>query len=98
MTTRQNLSKYNSTNPEIRFGVLGVVYDVSNSESFQDKGGYSMFAGHDATYCLAKMSLDKIDVGRSGEDIVYSEKELEDLKGWVRYFDEKYVRVGRLEE
>ena len=43
----------------IHFSVAGVVYDVSEAtESFGDGGPYRLWAGKDATYSLAKMSLD----------------------------------------
>ncbi|GMI15454.1 hypothetical protein TrLO_g6592 [Triparma laevis f. longispina] len=93
--TPQTLSPYNSNNPVIKFAVSGIVYDVSNSDSFKFKGPYSIFSGRDSTYCLAKMSMSPSDVGKKGE---LTEKEKYDLDSWIRYFDEKYDRVGTLSD
>ena len=36
----------------------GVVYDCTGSEFFEEGGPYHLWAGKDATFALAKMSLD----------------------------------------
>ena len=41
------------------------------------------------------MSMSPSDVGKKGE---LTEKEKDDLDSWIRYFDEKYDRVGTLSD
>ena len=62
------------------------------SLSFSDNP-VQMFSGRDSTYCLAKMSMSPHDVGKDTSGSL-TEKEIEDLNGWIKYFDEKYERCG----
>merc|ERR1740117_318453 len=78
------------------FSAKGTVYDASSSETF--KSAYGMWAGRDATVCLATMSLSPNDVGRTDWDTALSQKDLETLDDWIRYFDEKYLIKGSLRE
>mmetsp|Transcript_10409 Transcript_10409/g.18843 ORF Transcript_10409/g.18843 Transcript_10409/m.18843 type:complete len:155 (+) Transcript_10409:87-551(+) len=92
--TLKRLRSYDSNNPKsIKFAVKDIVYDVTDSDSFQRKGPYEMFSGRDSTYCLAKMSMSPHDVGKDTSGSL-TEKEIEDLNGWIKYFDEKYERCG----
>ena len=77
------------------FSSDGLIWDVSTSKNFQD--AYGFFRGKDATICLAKMSMNHRDVNRIDWDDL-SEKELESLHSWTRYFQEKYFIIGRLKE
>ena len=63
------------------------------SLSFSDNP-VQMFSGRDSTYCLAKMSMSPHDVGKDTSGSL-TEKEIEDLNGWIKYFDEKYYIQGR---
>lgn len=76
------------------FAARGVVYDVTDSPSFTQGGGYTAFAGRDASFALATMSLHPNDVGRRG--VKLSEEDQASLDDWVVYFDQKYRRVGVL--
>ena len=80
------------------FGCRGWVYDASDSASF--RGSYALWAGRDATYSLATMSLKPEDANRQDRwlDSQLSANELETLEGWETYFGEKYRRVARLKE
>jgi predicted heme/steroid binding protein len=77
------------------FSSEGFVWDVSTSGSFQDS--YGFFKGKDATICLAKMSMDRGDINRTDWDEL-TDKELESLHSWTRYFSEKYMIKARLKE
>ena len=82
--------------PTTLFAVGGVVYDVTGEEVFAPGGCYSQFSGRDATYCLARMSLDARDVGRRNFTLDASAQAT--LDDWRAYFDQKYRRAGRLVE
>lgn len=94
--TLDDLSKYNGRDGKaILFAADGWIWDASQSESFQES--YGFFKGADASVALAKMSMDPGDVNRTDwEDL--SEKELESLHSWTKYFHEKYFIVGKLKE
>ena len=77
------------------FSSDGMIWDVSNSESFQK--AYGLFRGKDGSVCLAKMSMDQQYINRTDWDTL-SEKEWESLHSWTRYFEQKYFIKGRLKE
>ena len=79
------------------FSSNGLIWDVSTSKSFQEDSSYGFFKGKDATICLAKMSMNHKDVNRTDWDDL-SDKEMESLHSWTRYFQEKYFIIGRLKE
>lgn len=95
--TLSELAHYDGSNGRPTFfASQGVVYDVSSSEAF--KSAYGMWMGRDATVCLAKMSLANADIGRTDWRTVLTQKDLETLADWNRYFNEKYLIKGRLHE
>ena len=54
-----------------------------------------MFAGHDCSYNLAKMSLNKDDLNK-----MYSELnplEQQTLEEWYQKYQTKYMKVGRIQ-
>lgn len=77
------------------FSSDGLVWDVSSSDTFKDS--YGLFRGKDASVALAIMSMDKKDVNRTDWENL-SEKDLESLHSWTKYFQEKYIIKGRLKE
>lgn len=53
------LCKYDGKqDPRILVALKNVIYDVSSSDFYSPGGSYSVFAGHDASINLAKMSHD----------------------------------------
>jgi predicted heme/steroid binding protein len=80
------------------FGCRGRVFDATDSEMF--RSAYQTWAGRDATFALATMSLDENDAGRTDRwiDPQLSAQELECVTSWERYFAEKYWQRGRLLE
>lgn len=98
--TVEELAKCNASNPQICISILSVIYDVSSDANmFGAKGSYGLFAGHDCTYNLAVMSLEKTKMNQFGGAGTYSltDPQRESLANWVGYFGERYPPVGRLE-
>ncbi len=55
----EELLKYNGRDdPKVYLAIKGVVLDVSTSDFYKEGGAYHIFAGHDASVALAKMSKD----------------------------------------
>eukprot|EP00299_Pterocystis_sp_00344_P000608 c10191_g1_i1.p1 GENE.c10191_g1_i1~~c10191_g1_i1.p1 ORF type:complete len:115 (-),score=25.15 c10191_g1_i1:30-374(-) len=89
------LSQYNGViRQEIYLAVDGIVFDVTNAEFYRPGGGYHLFAGNDATFCLATMSLDAKNVGKMDFDLDDEQKTV--LADWVKKLSSKYPIVGRL--
>ena len=84
-----------SRSAPVYFALCGLVYDASSSDTFRE--AYAQWAGRDATLALARMSLDP-EEGRTEvwEDVELSAEELETVRSWQAYFDEKYPVVGTL--
>jgi predicted heme/steroid binding protein len=80
------------------FGCRGRVFDASASEVFRKS--YSQWAGQDATYALAVMSLNPKDSSRTDRwlDADLTKDQLETLESWERYFSELYPIRGRVVE
>ncbi|CAK9064340.1 unnamed protein product [Durusdinium trenchii] len=98
--TLEELAKFDGTTLPSYIGILGQVYDVSESSNFQAGGGYGdLWAGNDATYALATLSLDKKDASRLDWELSqFNEQQLKALAAWKSYFDQKYPVVGVLKE
>eukprot|EP00039_Didymoeca_costata_P015069 m.251396 g.251396 ORF g.251396 m.251396 type:complete len:396 (-) comp16148_c0_seq19:2276-3463(-) len=97
--TLAELARYNGKeDSKIYIAVRRTVYDVSSGASFYGPdAGYSVFAGKDATRCLATMSLEEKDTN----DLDYEPKNQEDketLDGWEKKYKEKYPIVGTVIE
>lgn len=103
--TLEDIAKANSETPEgyatapIYLAAKGKVYDMSfGGVIFYGKGGgYSKFAGRDASRALAKMSLNEADVINPHTDDL-TEKEWKTLDDWVKKFEQKYPVVGKLKK
>ncbi|KAK5035967.1 Dihydrodipicolinate synthase [Exophiala sideris] len=101
--TPRTLLKYNGQdNAPVYLAVRGKVYDVSSGRNFYGPGGpYENFAGRDATRGLACQSFDEDMLTKdldgpldTCEDL--TPEQIENLKGWIERFDEKYLVVGKL--
>lgn len=92
--------KFDSKAGKIYIAIKGEVFDVSSAADFYGGDGpYALFAGRDASKCLAKMSFDEEDL--ANPDITsLSSFELDQLEEWIQKF--KYIKeypvVGRLVE
>lgn len=71
------------------------VYDVSaNKEMYGPGGSYSVFAGHDITYCLARTSLEPEDLDKPYNGMTKDEQER--VNAFKERFNSKYPIVGTL--
>ncbi|EFA81466.1 hypothetical protein PPL_05454 [Heterostelium album PN500] len=76
--------------------IKGKIYDVSMKRSVYGPGGsYELFAGHDATTCLAKSSFDKVNLNKMDTSSL-NQDEMDSLNHWVSFFDERYEVVGNV--
>ena len=77
--------------------LLGIVYSLGSkgAENFGPGGGYHIFAGRDCTQNLSVMSMSPETLDNF--DYRLDKDGLESLAKWVKYFDVKYERVGRLD-
>lgn len=102
--TPKSLAKYDGKDGgRILLAINGMVFDVTAGRSFYGPDGmYGNFAGRDASRGMAKQSfalemltpvdqpLDKL------EDL--DQEEIENMRGWIEHFSNKYVICGRLVE
>jgi len=73
----------------------GVIYDVSANEVYDQKGGYNLFSGRDASFALATMLFDKV-ADRNWRSCSF--EQLECLDEWVYYYKDRYKVVGYLQD
>lgn len=93
----EELAQYDGTDPSkpVCVAIKGVIYDVSRSRHlYGPDGGYSGFAGKDASRALAKMSMDPTDA--VGDLTGLSQSELDSLAEWEVQYQFKYDVVGKL--
>eukprot|EP00931_Biecheleriopsis_adriatica_P009503 TRINITY_DN11057_c0_g1_i2.p2 TRINITY_DN11057_c0_g1~~TRINITY_DN11057_c0_g1_i2.p2 ORF type:complete len:144 (+),score=43.03 TRINITY_DN11057_c0_g1_i2:48-479(+) len=93
-------ASFDGTSLPMYVGILGKVYDVSDSRNFEAGEGYGdLWAGRDATYALATLSLEKKDANRlDWEMSQFNEGQLKALAAWSTHFEKKYPVVGFLKE
>jgi len=94
--TREELAKYDGSNGKSYLAMGGLVFDVSESPNYQKGGGYSMFAGKDATLALGKMSFDPQWLELTEDDVEMSEGLRSSIQGWKEFYEEKYPVVAEL--
>lgn len=94
--TLEELKEFTGANEKpIYLCAKGVVYDLSDGASFYGPGGpYAVFAGHDASRCLATVSTSAEDLDLSLEGL--TAEELRTLDQWCALYDGKYTVVGRV--
>ncbi|KAI0065213.1 cytochrome b5 [Artomyces pyxidatus] len=87
----------------ILLAIAGTVFDVTAGRSFYGpEGMYGNFAGRDASRGMAKQSFDiemltPIDQPLDKlEDL--TPDEIENMKGWIEHFSNKYIICGQLVE
>jgi len=102
--TSRTLTKFNGhNNGRILLAIAGTVFDVTAGRGFYGPDGmYGNFAGRDASRGMAKQSFDlemltPIDQPLDKlEDL--TPEEIENMKGWIEHFTNKYIVCGRLVE
>ena len=79
----------------VLLAIDGRVFDVSGSSMYRKPdGAYSVFAGHDATVCLATGSLSADDLDRPTSDLAPGDRS--NLNDWIQFYEGKYDVVGDL--
>eukprot|EP00040_Diaphanoeca_grandis_P013606 m.68840 g.68840 ORF g.68840 m.68840 type:complete len:169 (+) comp24004_c0_seq2:437-943(+) len=94
--TLDMLKKYDGVSQnEMYFACAGKVYDVTESEMFRN--AYPLWAGKDATVSLGLMSLKEQDASRLDWNNL-TDDQWKSVASWNKYFDQKYLIRGRVEE
>eukprot|EP01080_Neovahlkampfia_damariscottae_P005178 gene5178-8784_t len=98
--TIEELKKFDGKNNDqkkVYISARGKVYDVTKSGFYGPGGPYSMFAGHDASICLAKNSFDtKLLNNFDLSELSFMERD--SLEGFASNFEFKYICLGWLKE
>ena len=94
--TVEELEQYDGRNGKIYLACSGIIFDVTDSPTYQPKGSYGMFAGKDATVALAKYSFEKKWLTMRPEEANLTEGQKKSVEGWKEFFAEKYPIVGEL--
>lgn len=97
--TLAELSKYNGRNEEVEkriyIGIAGKIYDVTTRPGFYGvEGPYNCFTGHDATFALARGTLDLADMDIENPPAL-KRYEYYQLQDWLGTFARYHV-VGNL--
>uniref|UniRef100_A0A5S6PZU7 Cytochrome b5 heme-binding domain-containing protein n=1 Tax=Trichuris muris TaxID=70415 RepID=A0A5S6PZU7_TRIMR len=92
------LRKYDGTDCHVCLAVNGKVYDVTSKRQLYGPGGpYGLFAGRDASRCLAKFSTDASLLKNEHDDLSdLTSSEMNVLMEWAIQFEQLYPCVGRL--
>ncbi|KAJ3888308.1 cytochrome b5-like heme/steroid binding domain-containing protein [Lentinula edodes] len=88
-------------NGRILLAINGIVFDVTAGRSFYGPNGmYGNFAGRDASRGMAKQSFDIEMLTPIDQPIDkladLQQDEIENMKGWVEHFSNKYIICGKL--
>ncbi|CAK9032414.1 unnamed protein product [Durusdinium trenchii] len=94
------LGLFNGQTGPIFMGVCGKVVNVSSSENIKVGEGYGkLWAGKDATYALAVLSLKPEDANKLDFTLEqFTDEQRTALAGWYKHFTARYPVVGRLQE
>ncbi|KAG6871625.1 hypothetical protein C0995_002285 [Termitomyces sp. Mi166 len=87
----------------ILLAINGIVFDVTAGRNFYGPNGmYGNFAGRDASRGMAKQSFDLEMLTPVDQPIDKLEDlkqdEIENMKGWIEHFSNKYIICGKLVE
>jgi membrane-associated progesterone receptor component len=87
----------------ILLAIDGIVFDVTAGRSFYGPNGmYGNFAGRDASRGMAKQSFDLEMLTPIDQPLDKLEDlkpdEIENMKGWIDHFSNKYIICGKLVE
>lgn len=95
--TLEELSLYvGKDNSPIYIALRGMVYDVTSGAAFYGpEGGYAMFAGRDASKCLAKMSFETQELNKQDLSDL-TEEENKTLNDWIEKYEKKYKKIGTI--
>mmetsp|Transcript_15914 Transcript_15914/g.40509 ORF Transcript_15914/g.40509 Transcript_15914/m.40509 type:complete len:245 (-) Transcript_15914:194-928(-) len=96
----KTLARFDGVKNPICMAVCGKVIDVSSSDNIKHGEGYGkLWAGKDATYSLATLSLKEEDANTLNFKLSdFTEDQHKALAGWYKHFTTKYNVIGRLKE
>lgn len=98
--THAQLLEYQGENEANGFktylALKGDVFDVSSADFYKPGGPYHVFAGHDASVGLAKMSKEPEMLDKHDWKISLSAEELAILDNWHKRLSDKYQKVATL--
>ncbi|XP_067123941.1 neuferricin [Centruroides vittatus] len=95
--TVDELSKYDGSgsSPGLYLAILGKVFDVEKgAQHYRPGGGYSFFAGRDAT--RAYVTGDFSDQGLVDNIDGLESSALLGIDDWLHFYEEEYIYVGKL--
>lgn len=98
--TLETLAPLDGKKLPLCMGVCGKVVNCSASGSIRHGQGYgALWAGRDATYSLATLSLKPEDAGKRDFRLTdFSPEQQKALAGWYKHFTTKYQVIGTLRE
>mmetsp|Transcript_40888 Transcript_40888/g.89495 ORF Transcript_40888/g.89495 Transcript_40888/m.89495 type:complete len:258 (-) Transcript_40888:202-975(-) len=98
--TVSQLAHFDGRELPVYLGVCGKIVDCSSSENIKAGEGYGkLWAGRDATYALATLSLVPDDANKFDFELSdFTPDQHKALAGWYKHFTTKYPVVGRLKE
>ncbi|KAG7085698.1 hypothetical protein E1B28_003243 [Marasmius oreades] len=102
--TPKTLEPFNGVDSQrILLAINGIVFDVSAGRNFYGPNGmYGNFAGRDASRGMAKQSFDPemlTPVDQPLDKLTdLAPDEIENMKGWIDHFSNKYLICGKLVE
>ncbi|KRY20999.1 Membrane-associated progesterone receptor component 2 [Trichinella patagoniensis] len=98
--TVEQLRQYDGTDADGRIciAVNGDIYDVTRKRELYGQGGpYGLFAGRDASRCLAKFSTEMVHIKDTYDDLAdLTLSEINSLREWAMQFAQMYPCVGKL--
>ena len=83
--------------PQCFLAIKNVIYDVTGSPFYSKDGAYGVFAAHDASVNLAKMSHDEKFLN-TWPNFTLDADETETLNDWAAKFEAKYRKVGNIKQ
>ncbi|KAF5391694.1 hypothetical protein D9757_002531 [Collybiopsis confluens] len=102
--TPKTLVPFNGVDSErILLAINGTVFDVTAGRNFYGPNGmYGNFAGRDASRGMAKQSFDVEMLTAIDQPLDkladLQADEIENMKGWMEHFSNKYIICGKLVE
>lgn len=102
--TPKTLEPFNGKNGgRILLAINSIVFDVTAGRNFYGPDGmYGNFAGRDASRGMAKQSFDMDMLTAVDQPLDKLQDlrpdEIENMKGWIEHFSNKYVICGKLVE
>ena len=96
--TKAQLAQYDGRDgsPGLYLAMMGVIYDVSKGKEYYGPGGgYSFFAGKDASRAFVSGQFD--DEGLVEDVSGLSSGDYLGLEEWASFYEKDYVRVGVVE-